>query len=89
MRKNFENIHHIMDRELTKLRMNAQENSTEAREEFQRLKKSLGEIEDMMHMKNKKIFAYANSAKKLLETLYELFEGSEKGLPQKCSPIFQ
>ena len=69
--------------------MNAQENSTEAREEFQRLKKSLGEIEEMMQMKNKKIFSYAISAKKFLETLNDLFEGSESGLPNKCFPMFQ
>jgi len=78
-----------LNAELTKLRMNAQENSTGAKEEFQRLKKSLGEIEDMMQMKNKKIFAYANSAKKILEALHELFEDSQKGLAQKCSSMFQ
>jgi len=72
-----------------KLRMNAQENSTEAREEFQRLKKSLGEIEEMMQMKNKKIFSYTISAKKFLETLNDLFEGSENGLPNKCYSMFQ
>ena len=69
--------------------MNAQENSTEAREEFQRLKRSLGEIEEMMQMKNKKIFSYATSAKKFLEALNDLFEGSEHGLPNKCFSMFQ
>jgi len=78
-----------LNAELMKLRMNAQENSTEAREEFQRLKKSLGEIEEMMQMKNKKIFSYTISAKKFLETLNDLFEGSENGLPNKCYSMFQ
>ena len=69
--------------------MNAQETSTGAREEFQRLKKSLGEIEEMMQMKNKKIFSYAVSAKKFIEALNDLFEGSENGLPNKCFSMFQ
>jgi len=64
--------------------MSTQESSAETKDDLQRLRKSLVQVEEMIQLKNNKIMTYIKSLKKAIESLQMVFGESKEILATSC-----